>query len=337
MRIARIKPPTRSFFHCCSRVVEERFIFAPTCGDVSVEADYFVNLMRRLERFCGLHLLTYAVMSNHFHLVTEVPKARPLRDTELLARIEALEGAQRRTAIQEQLRQLQACDPAAAQRLRQRYLARMYDLSVFLQELKGRFAQWFNRRHGRYGVLWAERFKSTLLQSGEAVATACAYVDLNPIRAGLCSDPKDYRYSSYGQAIGAGSAVARRGLSRLREHWVGPRPSWAEFSRLYRMRLFATAVRATKGATLSVERAQKVIEAEQGAVSLGDLLGCRWRFFSNGAILGTQEFIAQQLERLGRTTAATERRAHPLREFAYAGLCVLKKPRAGPAATATRP
>ena len=38
----------------------------------------------------------------------------------------------------------------------------MYDLSVFIKELKGRFAQWYNQRHDRYGVLWAERFKSVL-------------------------------------------------------------------------------------------------------------------------------------------------------------------------------
>jgi REP element-mobilizing transposase RayT len=334
MRLARIKPPTRSFFHCYSRVVEERFIFAPTCGQASVEADYFVNLMRQLERFCGLHLLTYAVMSNHFHLVTEVPQARPLQDTELLERIEALEGAQRRAAIQEQLLQLQEGDPAAARRLRQRFLARMYDLSIFMQELKGRFAQWFNRRHRRYGALWAERFKSTLLQSGEAVATACAYVDLNPIRAGLCVDPKDYRYSGYGEAVGAASPVARSGLTRLMEHWALPKLGWAEHSRVYRMYLFATAVCAAKGATLSVERAQEVIEIEEGAVSLGELLRCRQRIFSDGAILGTREFIEQHLERLGWIASGNRRRPHPLREFAYAGLCVLKKPRAGPAAAA---
>jgi hypothetical protein len=48
--------------------------------------------------------------------------------------------------------------------------------------------------HDRYGVLWAERFKSVLLEGGEAVAAVAAYIELNPVRAGLCADPKDYRY-----------------------------------------------------------------------------------------------------------------------------------------------
>ena len=61
------------------------------------------------------------------------------------------------------------------------------DLSSFFKELKGQFAQWYNRRHERYGVLWAERFKSVLLEGGQAVAAVGAYIELNPVRAGLCA------------------------------------------------------------------------------------------------------------------------------------------------------
>ena len=75
----------------------------------------------------------------------------------------------------------------------------MYDISIFIKELKGRFAQWYNQRHDRYGVLWAERFKSVLLEGGEALAAVAAYIELNPVRAGLCADPKDYRYCGFGR------------------------------------------------------------------------------------------------------------------------------------------
>jgi hypothetical protein len=56
----------------------------------------------------------------------------------------------------------------------------MFDLSIFIKELKGGFAQWYNRRHARYGVLWADRFKSVLLEGGEALAAVAAYIELNP-------------------------------------------------------------------------------------------------------------------------------------------------------------
>ena len=55
----------------------------------------------------------------------------------------------------------------------------MYEISIFVKELKGRFAQGYNRRHGRCGVLWAERFKSDLLEGGEALAAVAAYIDLS--------------------------------------------------------------------------------------------------------------------------------------------------------------
>jgi hypothetical protein len=42
------------------------------------------------------------------------------------------------------------------------------------EQFKGHFAQWYNRRHGRYGVLWADRFKSVLLEGGEALAAVAA-------------------------------------------------------------------------------------------------------------------------------------------------------------------
>jgi putative transposase len=88
----------------------------------------------------------------------------------------------------------------------------MYDISVFIKELKGRFAQWYNQLHERCGVLWAERFKSILLEGGEALAAVAAYIELNPVRAGVCDDPKDYRYCGYAEALAKGSLLAREGI-----------------------------------------------------------------------------------------------------------------------------
>jgi hypothetical protein len=67
--------------------------------------------------------------------------------------------------------------------------------------VKQRFTQWYNRKHGRKGTLWEERYRSVLVDSaGEALATMAAYIDLNPVRAGLVDDPKDYPWCGYGEA-----------------------------------------------------------------------------------------------------------------------------------------
>ena len=68
------RPTVKGFYHCISRVVEGRFIFQVS-GHGSVEAERFIMLMRRLEAFSGVRVLTYVLMSNHFHLLCEVGQA----------------------------------------------------------------------------------------------------------------------------------------------------------------------------------------------------------------------------------------------------------------------
>ena len=67
MRQARIKGEGLSYYHCVSRIVDRRFIF----GDA--EKEHFVALMRKLEGFLGLRVVTYVVMCNHFHLLVDAP------------------------------------------------------------------------------------------------------------------------------------------------------------------------------------------------------------------------------------------------------------------------
>ena len=93
----------------------------------------------------------------------------------------------------------------------QGYLNRLCSLEHFMKELKERFSRWFNKRHGRQGTLWQDRYRSVLVEDGEALRTMAAYIDLNPVRAGLVDDPKDYRWCGYAEALG-GSKRARRGL-----------------------------------------------------------------------------------------------------------------------------
>ena len=69
-------------------MVDRQFIFQTT-GHGFPEAERFVLLMRRLEAFSGVRVLTYALMSNHFHLLCEVPQAQELSEAELLERIQA--------------------------------------------------------------------------------------------------------------------------------------------------------------------------------------------------------------------------------------------------------
>ena len=306
MRQPRIKGQGQSFYHCVSRVVDGRFLFE-TQSPGSVEAEHFVQLMRRLERACCVQVLTYALMANHFHILCEVPEKRTLPDQELLECIELGYGPERRAQVAEQLAAYtkDANSSGQAQQLREHYSNRLFDVSIYMKELKGRFAQWYNRRHNRYGVLWAERFKSVLIEEGQALSAVAAYIDLNPLRAGLCDDPKDYRYCGYAEAIAKNSAQAQLGLQEALG--LGTESSWKDARREYRKLLFQTGTAASKaGAVIDVEHAQKVLQQQQGDIPLADLLRCRIRYFTDGGILGSRAFVQEQFARCRRIVAASQ-------------------------------
>ena len=117
-------------------------------------------------------------------------------------------------------------DEGAEQFKAKKYLYRMCDLSQFMKVLKQRFTQWFNKRHGRRGTLWEDYFKSVLVEDGYTARVMSAYIDLNPLRAGIVNDPARYRWSSYGAAV-AGDRLARGGgiggSSQAREPVAGRR------------------------------------------------------------------------------------------------------------------
>lgn len=71
-----------------------------------------------------------------------------------------------------------------------------------MQAVGRRYVRYFNQRQGRTGTLWEGRYKSTLIQSERYLLTCMAYIDLNPVRAGLTSEPADYPWSSHGHYIG---------------------------------------------------------------------------------------------------------------------------------------
>ena len=84
-----------------------------------------------------------------------------------------------------------------------RFSCRIHNLSEFMKTLLQRFMRWFNHTHQRSGILWEGRYKSVI-----AAWTVAANTNLNPVRAGMVEDPAEYRWSSYGEAVGGGRPQA---------------------------------------------------------------------------------------------------------------------------------
>ncbi|MBI5275240.1 MAG: transposase [Burkholderiales bacterium] len=73
---------------------------------------------------------------------------------------------------------------------------------LMMQSIGRSYVRYFNDRHGRSGTLWEGRYKSTLVQAERYLLACMAYIDLNPVRAGMVADPADYPWSSHAHYIG---------------------------------------------------------------------------------------------------------------------------------------
>lgn len=79
-----------------------------------------------------------------------------------------------------------------------------HQLAVFMQSMTNRYVRYFNSSRERTGTIWEGRFKSCLVDSDHYLFTLYKYIEMNPIKAGLVSDPKEYPWSSYHHnALGA--------------------------------------------------------------------------------------------------------------------------------------
>jgi putative transposase len=75
-------------------------------------------------------------------------------------------------------------------------------LPQMMQAVGRRYVRYFNDAHQRSGTLWEGRYKSTVIQSERYLLTCMAYMDLNPVRALLVAQARDYPWSSHGHYIG---------------------------------------------------------------------------------------------------------------------------------------
>jgi putative transposase len=299
MRGTRIKMEGESsVYHCMTRIVG---------GDFFLEGEREKEVLRKqiwkVSAFCGLEVLTYCIMSNHFHVLVRTPhrsEVEELSDKEILRRVSCIYSVDKVDFFRSRLK----LGGDTRRNFRANLLGRMGDISLFMKELKQRFSIWYNRSHRRSGTLWGERFKSVLVQDDPfALMTIAAYIDLNPVRAGIVSDPVEYQYCGYGEAMG-GSKIARRGITRL----MGSRSSWGRSVERYRVIVFgkqsSLKLRPSGGYAQDAAKGNRSVDAEKtreilntgGRVSRNEALHCRVRYFSDGAVLGSKEFVQGYFE-----------------------------------------
>ncbi|HBE23999.1 MAG TPA: hypothetical protein DDW21_11390, partial [Verrucomicrobiales bacterium] len=311
----------------------------------------FRMIMRMMENFSGCRILSYCIMSNHIHILLEVPPMPDggITDEEILKRLRALYSNGVVELVAKELadaRRKGRADLVSA--IHGRYTYRMNNLSEFMRTLIQRMTRWYNRNHERTGTLWENRFTSVIVESGIAARMMAAYIDLNPVRAGMVKDPAEYRWSSYGEAVGGGNKgngkKAREGLVRacMSHKGVGfEAEKWKEVARNYRVLLGLALERkaGSSGDTVAAKKKKRFAVATDKSsggkekpdpnavrqeenhtvlpeMEMSAMLQHRVRYFTAGAVIGSKMFVneafTQARERFGenRRDGARKMRGH---------------------------
>ena len=312
----RIKPEKgAACYHVMSRTVNGEFLFGAT------EKEAFRRMMWRMAQFSGVEIFTYVVMDNHFHILLKIPEREKwllrFEDKEgeesgagegrLLTHLSTVYSKAFLKQLRNELKSLRERGmEEAVVKILQRFKDRFCDVSLFTKELKERFSRWFNKQNGRRGTLWMDRFKSVLVEGEVALATMAAYIDLNPVRAGITDDPMFYEFSGYGDAAG-GSKRARRGLCKALNL---PQDSW-ESRGLPRYRLFlfdeglsvepeskSLGKGKSKGRRRGIKKEARIKVVERkGEATPAQALRKRVVSFSNGVAVGSENFVRRIAER----------------------------------------
>ncbi|MDT8390892.1 MAG: transposase [Lentisphaeria bacterium] len=172
-----------------------------------VEREEMFRIMDHVNKLYAIDIVSFVAMGNHFHAVVRAPSELPGL-AEVKRRFKAYYGKDREA-------------PDWRMKVNyETYARRMRDVSALMKDFQQHFTNWFNRTrpHGRRGGLWADRYKSVILESGRAVWECVQYVEMNPVRAGLVADSADYRHSTWGMLCGSGE---HRFRVRLSDHLIG--------------------------------------------------------------------------------------------------------------------
>lgn len=194
-RAHQVDPDNPGFYHLSSTCVRGAHLCGhdPESGrDYSARRRWLENRILELAEYFAIDVYAYAVMSNHYHIVvrTDPDRLKNIDDAEIARRWVLSMKHPNTELTDDQLSQRTASLLANPDRL-QRCRERLASVSWYMAKLNEPLARKCNSEDGTKGHFWQKRFHSGALLDDKAILTCMAYVDLNPVRAGMTKTLRD--------------------------------------------------------------------------------------------------------------------------------------------------
>ena len=188
------------YYHCISRCVRRAFL----CGEgFEHRKQWIEDRLETLSRCFAVSVCGFAVMDNHLHVLVrlDADEASAWSAEEVVRRW--IMAYPPKTAKGEEIEITQAwIDHQAKDKKRVELLReRLASLGWFMKALKEPLARMANKEDECKGTFWESRYKSIAILDEEALLATCAYIDLNPVAAGIAAAPETSRHTSVRQRV----------------------------------------------------------------------------------------------------------------------------------------
>ncbi len=303
-------------YHIMSRTALDNYPF----GDI--EKDELAKIIKRFSALYFTEVYGYCLMGNHFHLLVKMTPGDNYSDEEIIKRYERfmatkvknkhtnhdpgnkIEGENKKDPL----------SPTLSHEEVPRLREKLSNLSEFIKEIKQTFSRYYNKRYGRRGTLWGERFKSLIVENGETLINCLAYIDLNPVRAGLVKRPEDYRWNSIAYHTQTDNKDNFLSLDfGLKEFGVVGKKERIRRYRRYVYEAGAVDNPEKENAPVIDEKILAKERKKDFKITRVDRFQSRTRYFTDSGVIGSKEFVYQNYLLFKHLFQSKEKKPKPIK------------------------